>query len=827
MDDFLISLPWRRPDGCGIMARTLRQGRKKLLTLGSILGLLLAQASAGAAEEVLILQASGRTSARPSIPLDHSLFQPTTVVPAGRVFFRLTSPVAGRRLTPGQTVPWAIDLFATGPNLGLALFSVDLRQDVANPEMFDLSPGDGAPQAMAAFDRPLGFTNPAADPYGSGYGGLSRRLNGSHRELLQIGGSQNTFGIPGPCFGPDADICHGQATEVVPLVARRGPTTVATGSFTLPATPGLYTFYLDGARANVLAGRWHQTGIGVRPARVETRGAWFSVRVDGPPPHGKKPMVLRPPADDPAPYTDAVARPAEGSSIPYIHVPFRWPAPNGATGGYLLQVVEDGGAPDPFAAAGPDLLELLAPGPEPRLVVTEGLEFGRAYAWRVAPIAAGQEGLAAATVRRFRTLPLPPLSFSMVTSEPQTGPVQPGVTLFNVGRMQDPPGSSGPLALAVDRDGEPVYFTFDSGVGNMGYVEVRPETGRLLMNKAAQPGPGGGTSGPPILVVNEETLDGRLAWQAPNDQGYRFHHDADLMPNGNAVLLLYDDLLLPEDGGRTRISDRIVILDRHTREEIWSWAAIDHYSILDGDRFPDWTHGNAANYHTADDSIYFSSRHLSRITRIDVATGQVVYNMGAAQPSGDTDFGAGLFTFQHAPEILPNGNMVLFDNGNLSSPQVSRAMEIRFNSNSMPTHGEIVWEWVERDDLGMPLFSAFAGDADRQPNGNTVLSSAPRATIYEVTPDKRLVWKLRVVGPTVSSIYRIQRLPALHLDTPGDRDADQDVDLLDLAGPRSGSTAVGRTTSPGRGPARGSRRPVPHRSPRRRSSVFRTRPSTR
>ena len=74
------------------------------------------------------------------------------------------------------------------------------------------------------------------------------------------------------------------------------------------------------------------------------------------------------------------------------------------------------------------------------------------------------------------------------------------------------------------------------------------------------------------------------------------------------------------------------------------------------------------SYNPADNSVYYSAKHFSRITRIDFATGQIVYNMGQDMPSGDTTFGDGLFHHQHAPEMLPNGNMLIFDNGNDREP---------------------------------------------------------------------------------------------------------------------------------------------------------------
>ena len=107
------------------------------------------------------------------------------------------------------------------------------------------------------------------------------------------------------------------------------------------------------------------------------------------------------------------------------------------------------------------------------------------------------------------------------------------------------------------------------------------------------------------------------------------HHDADILPDGNVLLLLHDDMFLPEDLGERRRGDRLVVLDRHTLDEVWSWRTIDHFSTGAGHPDPArWTHCNTAFYHAPHDSVYISSRHFSRITRIDFGTGDIVFNMG-------------------------------------------------------------------------------------------------------------------------------------------------------------------------------------------------------
>lgn len=177
--------------------------------------------------------------------------------PGGTVALELVSAVNGQTVAPGQEVPWRIRCFvSSGDNLGLALISVDLVQDETNPELFDIPPGAAVTTPMRAFDRPDGFTNPqedpGADPEGSGYGGSRIGELGS-KNLLQIGGAQNTFGRIGPCFGPAADVCMGQDIDPDTGVGQgAGGETVAFGTLPAPATPGTYVFRIENALANTL-----------------------------------------------------------------------------------------------------------------------------------------------------------------------------------------------------------------------------------------------------------------------------------------------------------------------------------------------------------------------------------------------------------------------------------------------------------------------------------------------------------------------------------------------------------------------------------------------
>jgi hypothetical protein len=91
------------------------------------------------------------------------------------------------------------------------------------------------------------------------------------------------------------------------------------------------------------------------------------------------------------------------------------------------------------------------------------------------------------------------------------------------------------------------------------------------------------------------------------------------------------------------------------------------------------------------------------------------------------------------------------------------------------------WSHWLTDEYGFQLFAGAGGDADRLPNGNTLITATPQLTLFEVDAAGRLLWKLEPAGPLgPGTAYRAERLPALIFDAAGDGDGDRDLDLLDF-----------------------------------------------
>jgi outer membrane protein assembly factor BamB len=228
------------------------------------------------------------------------------------------------------------------------------------------------------------------------------------------------------------------------------------------------------------------------------------------------------------------------------------------------------------------------------------------------------------------------------------------------------------------------------------------------------------------------------------------HHDVDYLPDGN-ILFLSQYEIDPPGYPRLR-ADGIRIVDPSTNETVWDWRSEDHFSFDDYCSLcprRDWLHANTVVFREEPegDAVYINLRNLNRVCKIDVASGDVLWCLGDGG-----DFGAGLFSHAHDPEFLSNGNILLFDNGlhRGAGGDFSRAIEIAFDPDA--GHAEIVWEY-----RGPTLFySDVMGDADRLPNGNTLITDATNGRIVEVTEGQATVWEYEL--DPYHLIYKSERL---------------------------------------------------------------------
>lgn len=115
-------------------------------------------------------------------------------------------------------------------------------------------------------------------------------------------------------------------------------------------------------------------------------------------------------------------------------------------------------------------------------------------------------------------------------------------------------------------------------------------------------------------------------------------------------------------------------------------------------------------------------------------------------------WGEGQLQWPHHPTMLPNGHILLFDNG--VDRKYSRILEVE------PLSGTVVWEY--RADPPEDFYSFSRGSSQRLPNGNTLICESDNGRVFEVTPAGEMVWEW--FNPTIQRgrreiVYRMLRHP--------------------------------------------------------------------
>lgn len=203
-------------------------------------------------------------------------------------------------------------------------------------------------------------------------------------------------------------------------------------------------------------------------------------------------------------------------------------------------------------------------------------------------------------------------------------------------------------------------------------------------------------------------------------------------------------------GGRTNavVTEGVVQEFTAAGELIFQWRAWDHYDIRDSTA--DFPHFNAIDV-DEDGHILVSARHLSETTKINRNTGEIIWRLSGSKSSftflNDPLNGT---SYQHSISALGNGRYMVFDNGNNHNPQVSRAVEYQLNLTNR--NATMVWQFRDTPEE----FSGFMGNAQRLPNGNTLINWV-YDKIVEVDSNGAKQFEMNLVG--FNTLYRVYRFP--------------------------------------------------------------------
>jgi arylsulfate sulfotransferase len=249
--------------------------------------------------------------------------------------------------------------------------------------------------------------------------------------------------------------------------------------------------------------------------------------------------------------------------------------------------------------------------------------------------------------------------------------------------------------------------------------------------------------------IYEVDMTGDILNTWPLGDDYPAHHDILEKPNGNFLVHVYDknsatveDLTFEVDrtsGAIVNVMDMKIALDQYRR----AWWPDE----------VDWVHANGMWWDERDNTIIHSGRtqgvwkqdeddNVKWIISthngwgmsgngVDLNTKLLTPLDANGDPITDTVYTYGYQIhpdfdwpwYQHAPKVLPNGNLILFDNGTtrnyiIAGPQsYSRAVEYEIDEVNMTV--KQVWEYGK--ERGTETFSRFVSDVDYLEGSNSIV----------------------------------------------------------------------------------------------------------
>jgi uncharacterized protein (UPF0248 family) len=198
-------------------------------------------------------------------------------------------------------------------------------------------------------------------------------------------------------------------------------------------------------------------------------------------------------------------------------------------------------------------------------------------------------------------------------------------------------------------------------------------------------------------------------------------HDVDLIDEHELVVAQMRNY----DESADRNDDRIFVYNRTTDEVVWEFRFERIYDREDGgDYTDDWTHVNDVD-RVGDGEFMVSPRNMDQVLLINRSTKEVEWALGA-------DDNHSILHEQHNPTYLE---------GEDGTPTVLVADS---ENDRVVEYARTDGTWERTWELGVGGNMNWPRDADRLPNGNTLVVDSLNHRVMEVTPTGEVVWEYYV-----------------------------------------------------------------------------------
>jgi hypothetical protein len=322
----------------------------------------------------------------------------------------------------------------------------------------------------------------------------------------------------------------------------------------------------------------------------------------------------------------------------------------------------------------------------------------------------------------------------------------------------------------------------------------------ILLRTGRIPGIGGGSG-----IIEMIDWSGNVIWSHSVTSTHgRQHHDIELLPNGNILLIVWDNRTQAEvtqagsSTSNTFINSEQIVeiqpdLLNGGANIVWEWKAWDHL-IQDADvtkdnyglianhpervdinflnhNSTDWLHFNGVDYNDEFDQIIISVHNFSEFWIIDHSTssleaadtiggtygqgGDILYRWGNPQAYDQgTPVDQKLF-LQHHTHWIPDsfsdaGKIILFNN-QAGTPQGQNYSTVNivelpadingFYSYTGGAFGPTNFDWTYQAPTPTDFYSNIISGVQRLENGNTLICEGVSGRFFEIDTNETIVWE--------------------------------------------------------------------------------------
>ncbi|WP_224270268.1 arylsulfotransferase family protein [Haloprofundus salinisoli] len=279
--------------------------------------------------------------------------------------------------------------------------------------------------------------------------------------------------------------------------------------------------------------------------------------------------------------------------------------------------------------------------------------------------------------------------------------------------------------VSVDERGETEWVYDGEERGATWFYDVDPLDNGNLFVVSTRPGK------TLVYELNPETEE--RVWQEEFD--IEDTHDATML--NDEEIAVANMRQWNDSAGRS--DDRIFIYNRTTGEITWEWYFREHYEInTDGGMSDDWTHVNDIEA-VGDEHLLLSPRNFDQAVLLNRTSGEIDLRLGE-------DDEHDVLNEQHNPDYMvsEDGNPVIL----VADSENHRVVEYEYvdgvsgsNASGDSSQAERSnGEWEQTWEVGNGQFT-WPRDADRLPNGNTLITDTMNHRVVEVTPQGEIVWE--------------------------------------------------------------------------------------